>query len=161
MNLQELIDETDLQLKEGQVRAFFLGNLTADHPFSFNEAKEELLTEAPNAEKTLGPSLKELWKSVEENQAREMANLFPDTPEVKEFLSDALEKLDYFLTGFSLGGSSDEQEISDVIDELEDTVMDMDEYLSDEKATKENGEELKELFLGAWEELVELKHGEM
>ncbi len=64
MNLQELIGQTDLDLNEGQVRAFFLGALTADKPLPFNKALEELLSEAPEAQKALEPHLKTLWDKL-------------------------------------------------------------------------------------------------
>lgn len=157
MNLQELIAQTDLDLNEGQVRAFFLGALFADKPLPFNKAQEELLSEAPEAKKALEPHLKTLWDKLNDKDQDQLASLFPDKGSVQEFLTTALERLDYFLTGLSLAGSLADDEQTEVLDELENVVMDLDEYLSDDKPEAEAGEELKEQLMGAWEELVKLK----
>ena len=159
MNLQELIGQTDLDLNEGQVRAFFLGALSADRPLPFNKAQEELLSEAPETKNSLEPHLKQLWDKLNDKDQDQLASLFADKGTVQEFLTTALERLDYFLTGLSLAGSLADEEQSEVLDELENVVMDLDEYLSDDKPETEAGEELKEQFLGAWEELVKLKKG--
>lgn len=159
MKLQELIKQAELDINEGQVKAFFLGALTASRPLRFEQACEELLTEDPEALGTLEPELKKLWDSLNNKDSKELENLFPENSDLKVFLATAQERLDYFLTSLSLAGSNSETEdddLAEILDELEDTVMDIDEYLADGKGSVEDGEELKELLLSTWGDLVEM-----
>ncbi len=58
MKLQELIGQTDLDMTPSQVKAFFLGALTAERSLPFPKAMEEMLSEThPDLEQ--GEELKE------------------------------------------------------------------------------------------------------
>lgn len=87
--------------------------------------------------------------------------MFPKTTDLTQFLEISKEQLDYFLTAMSLSGTnvetSDNDDMVGVIDELEEIVMDMDEYLAMEKPSQEEGEEIKEFLLETWNDFIEAK----
>jgi uncharacterized protein YgfB (UPF0149 family) len=161
MGLQELIEQSELDLSLGQVKAFMLGVLTSEDPLSFPEALDELMTEAPGARRPLEPHLQQLWKELNNKDNQELANLFLfETEDVRSYLTEAQERLDYFLTGLSLAGTSSEDaegELGEMLEELEATLEDLDDFVADEKAQNEKGEEIRENLLACWEALVELK----
>lgn len=158
MKLQELIGQSNLDMSISHIKAFFLGALTAEKPMSFAKAMEEMLSETPEAVKELEPELKKLWDEVVKNKPAELQNLFPASGDQKEFLTNARDQLDYYLTALSLAGTNTEscknEDVADLIDELEDTVMDLDEYLSEAKPDEAEGEEIKELLLEAWQDYL-------
>jgi hypothetical protein len=161
MKFQELIDKTDLDMTEAQVKAFFLGVLSAERPMPFAKAMSELLSEAESAQKELESELKKTWDSLSANLKPELEKMFPQESNIHTFMEISKDQLDYFLTAMSLSGTNTEscknEALSELIDELEDTVEDMDEFLTDEDATKEDGEEFKEFLLGTWADFVALK----
>lgn len=161
MNLQALIDSTELDMTVDQVKAFFLGVLCADRPLSFGQALEELLSEAPDSKKELEGELKKMWSMLETNSIKELENIFPQEGDVKVFLEKARDQLDYFLTALTLSGTNSDdceiEEMGEVIEELEDTVMDMDEYLSVSNPASEDSEQLKENLLESWNEFIALR----
>jgi hypothetical protein len=156
MGLQELIESNEVDFNANQARAFFLGAQTGDKPMTFPKAMDELLSEAPEAKKELEKELKNLWDELSQNTKASLENLFTGPTDLDLFLTEALKKLDYFLTGFSLAGAVNDEEAEEVSEELENLVMDLDDYLSGEKA-KADAEEIKDQLLGAWEAFVELK----
>ena len=162
MKLQELIEKTELDMNELQVKAFFLGVLCAEKPLPFAKATQELLSDFPEEQKTLEAELKNLWSHLEKNMKSELGTLFPENAKIREFMEVAKDQLDYFLTGMSLSGTNTEsckdEELAELIDELEDTVEDMDDYLSDEDASDKDGEDFKEFLVGTWEEFVSSKN---
>src|SRR5690606_17667723 len=91
----------------------------------------------------------------------ETKNLFPPSKNDQDFLSVAREQLDYFLTGMNISGthaeSCTDEDLAEIIDELEDTVMDLDEYLSVEDPAKEDTKELKDFLLETWEDFLSTK----
>ena len=158
MGLSTLLSQTDATLTEGQIRAFYLGTFMADRPVPFKTAMEEVLMEAEIDDyKAWEKDMKALHDQVKANVHGEMNKLLEDQSDLKKFLQDSLGKLDYFLTGYAVSGASDDEDTSELVEELEDTVLDLEDYLADESATKENGMELKKLTVETWKELVDLK----
>ncbi len=161
MKLQQLLNETDFEMTLPQVKAFFLGVLCADKPMPFPKAIEELLAEFPDARPVLEGELKKLWDELQSKRQAELADMFPKTTDLTQFLEISKEQLDYFLTAMSLSGTnvetSDNDEMVGVIDELEEIVMDMDEYLAMDKPAPEEGEEIKEFLLETWNDFIEAK----
>ena len=161
MKLQELIDQTDLDMTADQVKAFFLGILCAEKPMPLNKVLEELFDEAPEAKTALEPELRKLWDELSRNTKKALSEMFPAEEDVRVFIEVAKDQLDYFLTAMSLSGtnteSCDDEDLAELIDELEDTVADMDDYLSDEEPTDNDGEDFKGLLLDTWKEFVSTK----
>ena len=160
MKLQELISQTDLDMNISHIKAFFLGVMCAEKPMPFNKAVEEMLSEAPEAAKLLEGELKVLWDDLLKNKPAELQKLFPASKDTKEFLMQAKDQLDFFLTAMSLSGTHTEsvknEDLADLIDELEDTVMELDEHLSEDDLNAEESEELKEALLETWTEYLEV-----
>ncbi|MBA2405205.1 MAG: hypothetical protein H0V66_10575 [Bdellovibrionales bacterium] len=158
MKLQELIGRHNVDMTVAHIKAFFLGVLSAERPMPFVKAVEEMMAETPEAIKELEPELKLLWDDLVKNKPAELQKLFPQSSDLKEFLATAKDQLDFYLTALSLSGTNTEtcknEDVADLIDELEDTVMDLDEYLSESNADENEGEELKELLLEAWQDYL-------
>ncbi len=160
MSLKTLLSETDSSLTEGQIRAFYLGTFMADRPVPFKTAMEEVLMAAEIDDyKSWEKDMKDLHDQVKANVHGEMKKLIEDETDLKKFLQNSLGKLDYFLTGYAVSGATDDEDAAELVEELEDTVLDLEDYLADESATKEAGAELKKLTLDTWKELVNLKEG--
>lgn len=157
MKLQELITQNDLDMNINHIKAFFLGVMSAQKPMPFKNAVEEMLTEAPEAAKALNDELKNLWDDLQKNKPAELQKLFPENSNTVEFLSNAKEQLDFFLTALALSGTHAEtienEDLADLVDELEDTVMDLDEYLTEETNEAESAE-FKELLLETWQDYL-------
>jgi hypothetical protein len=160
MTLQALLSDSELDMSVPQIKAFFLGMLNAQKPMNFKQAQEELLSETPEEMSKLEGELAKLWSDLEQKKLVETKNLFPASTDLNQFLADARDQLDYFLTAMSLSGthsdSCEDEELCEIIDELEDTVMDLDEYLAEEGSAEE-GEELKVFLLEAWNDFIETK----
>ena len=158
MKLQELIGQTDLDMTIAHIKAFFLGAMSGERPMPFKMAVEEMLSESHEAEKLLEEELKHLWDEIQKNKPTELQRLFPASPTLLDFLTNAKDQLDFYLTALSLAGTNSEtvknEDLADLIDELEDTVMDIDDYLAEEDPDEEEGEELKELLLETWEDYL-------
>lgn len=160
MNLQALIDQTDLDMTVAQIKAFFLGALCAERPMPFPKAMAELLEEAPTAQKTLGPELEQLWESVRSSLKNELKNMLPIHEEdIMSFMELSKDQLDYFLTALALAGTNAENcnddEFAELIEVLEEAVEELDDLLTDEDG--EAGQELRNYLLGTWEEFVSSK----
>jgi len=155
MKLQDLIDQTDLDMTIAQIKAFFLGAMIAEKPLSYTRALGELLTENPENKKLLDEELKKLWQEIESKKKVELAQFFPKAADTRDYLEAANDQLDFFLTALSLAGTTPDscknEELADVLNELEEMVMELDEYLSE---AGDNGEELKELLVETWQELL-------
>ena len=160
MNLQALIDQTDLDMTVAQIKAFYLGAFCAEKTMPFNKALEELLIEAPKAQEVLTPELEKLWESVQGNLKIELQNMLPIHEEdVINFMELSKDQLDYFLTAIALSGTNSDnckdEEFAELMEVLEETIEEMDDLLSDEDAKA--GKELREYLLGTWEEFVSSK----
>jgi len=155
MKLQELINQTDLNMTTAQVKAFFLGTLVAEKPLSYSRALAELLTENPENRNILDEELKKLWDELEGKKKIELAQFFPKNSNLREYFEVASEQLDFFLTALSLAGTTPDsckkEELAEVLNELEEIVMELDEYLA---GPGEEGEDLKELLVETWQELL-------
>jgi uncharacterized protein YgfB (UPF0149 family) len=161
MKLQELIDQTALDMTPAQVKAFFLGVLSADKPLPYPKALDELLAETLEAKKELEAPFKEVWEELKNNTKANLEKMFPEEGDINQFIEVARDQLDFFLTGLSLSGtnteSCEDEEMSEFIEELEATVEDMDDYLADSNASKEDGEDFKEFLLETWMEFSSSK----
>lgn len=161
MKLQELIDQTDLDMTSEQIKAFFLGVLCAERPMPLSKALDELFEEEPEAKASLEPELKKLWDELARGTKKALSEMFPEDKNIRSFMEVAKDQLDFFLTGLSLSGtnaeSCDDDELAELIDELEDTVADMDDYLADEDSSDKDGEDFKGLLLDTWNEFVSTK----
>lgn len=158
MGLESLLSSTDTNLTEGQIRAFYLGTFFADRPVPFQTAMEEVLMEAEVDDlKSWEKDMKALYDRMKADASGEMKKLIEEDADLKKFLQNALGRLDYFLTGYAVSGATDDEDAAEVVEELEDTVLDLEDYLADEKATKESGQELKKLVLDTWKEITALK----
>ncbi|MES2528886.1 MAG: hypothetical protein V4598_17500 [Bdellovibrionota bacterium] len=158
MSLQSLLTSHDVNLTEGQIRAFYLGTFVADKPVTFKTAMEEVLMEAEVEDyKVWEKDMKALHDQVKANVHKEMVNLIADEADLRTFLQTCLGRLDYFLTGYAVSGASDDEDTAEVVEELEDTVLDLEDYLADESSTKESGMELKKLTLETWKDITALK----
>ncbi len=158
MSLHALLASSDTGLTEGQIKAFYLGTFMADKPVPFKTAMEEVLMEAEIDDyKAWEKDMKALHDSVKANLQKEMKSLIEDQTDLKKFLQISLGRLDYFLTGYAVSGATDNEDAAELVEELEDTLLDLEDYLSDESGSQESGLELKKLTLDTWKELVSLK----
>jgi uncharacterized protein YgfB (UPF0149 family) len=161
MKIQEQIDSTDLDMTEAQVKAFFLGILCAEKPLNFSKALSEILSETPEAKSALETPLKTLWDELNRNLKSELINMFPHEKDVTHFLQTSKDQLDFFLTGMSLSGTHSEsckdEELGEFINELEDMVEDVEDYLGDDEADEEDGQDIKEFLLDSWKEFASTK----
>ncbi|HXH74020.1 MAG TPA: hypothetical protein VNJ08_03595 [Bacteriovoracaceae bacterium] len=159
MELQQLLNNSDLHMTLPQVKAFFLGILSAEKPMPYNKAVEELLAEVTEGKEELAVSLKVLFEELSKNKKAELADMFKISGDFATFLESSKEQLDYFLTALSLSGTNvetlEDEDLSEIIDELEDTVMELEDYLASDKQTDEESEELKDYLLGAWQEFID------
>lgn len=161
MSVQDQIDSTELDMTEAQVKAFFLGILCAEKPLPFHKALIELLSETPEAKEKLEASFQSIWTDLTKNLKNELAQMFPIENDIHTFLEISKDQLDFFLTGMSLSGSNIEsckdEDLSTLIEELEDAVEDLDDFLSDSEASSEEGEDFKEYLLETWKNFVSSK----
>lgn len=161
MKLQDHINSTDLDMTEAQVKAFFLGVLCAEKPMPFAKALEEILSETPEAKSVLEAPFKETFNHLQKNLKAELGKMFPKENDIHQFIELAKDQLDYFLTALSLSGTNTEtcedEELAEFIDELEDTVEDMEDFLADSDAETQDGEDFKEFLLDAWKEFSDSK----
>jgi len=161
MKLQALIETTDLDMTEMQVKAFFLGVLCAEKPLPVGKAIDELLSEDPEGKKVLEAPLKALYQELKGNLKFELMGMFPEGLHIRDFMEISKDQLDYFLTAMSLSGTNmetcDDEELAELIDELEDTVEDMEDFLDDEEASEKDGEDFKGFLLDTWQEFIATK----
>lgn len=161
MKTQQIIDSTDLDMTEDQVKAFFLGILCAEKPLPFPKAFIELTSEVPESQKTLEAPFKEIWDQLTKNLKTALAKMLPLDEDVLKFISLSKDQLDYFLTGLSLSGTNidncKDPQLSDLINELEEMVEDMDDFLSDTEATEDDGVDFKEYLLETWKDFIQSK----
>ncbi len=142
------------------IKAFFLGALTAEKPMPFAKAIDEVFVNTPEDKTKFEAPLKAEWDGLSKNLRQEMAALMNDEgKDDLEFLKLAQENLDYYLTGLSLSGTSldscSNEDFSDLIDEMEDVVLDLEEYIQEENFQADETKEFKEIVLGLWTEVVE------
>jgi hypothetical protein len=161
MELQDLLNDSDLDMTLPQVRAFFLGVLSADKPLPYAKAADELLSEVTEMKAELHAALRPQFDELQKDRKKALSEMFSGPGEFATFLESSKEQLDHFLTGMNLSGTSvdstSNEDLSELIDELEDTVMELEEYLSSDSQTAEESEELKEYLLGAWQDFIDVR----
>ncbi|HXH29481.1 MAG TPA: hypothetical protein VNJ01_01590 [Bacteriovoracaceae bacterium] len=161
MKLQELIDKSDLDMTIDQVKSFFLGIFCADKPLSFNQAFEELLIEIEDLDEKMKPELKNLWDELQLNHKAGIKNILSSSSDDREFLETSKDHIDFFLTALTLSGTNTEtckdEDLAELIEELEDNVMDIEDYLADEAAPAETGKELARALKETWSEFLKTK----
>lgn len=150
MNIETSLEKSGLDLSANQLKSFLLGGLSAQSPLTINKALEEIFAEEPEARAALEAPISEYFENLKVTRKSELNDL------INEDLESSFENLDFFLTGLSIGGTtadSVEGELKDIIEDLEDLVMDLEEYLeaSDDSDAQE---ELTSALLGTWEALV-------
>jgi hypothetical protein len=159
MNLQTKIDQTDLDMTLPQVKAFFLGAMLADKPMPFPKALEEMIGEAEDAF-SLSDDFQTLWNQLEANKVPELEGMFPEVRDNRSFLASAKDQLDFFLTALSLAGTNVEncksEEVAELIDELEDAVMDLEDYLAEDLDDVE-ADELKVMLIETWRDFLRVR----
>jgi hypothetical protein len=161
MKLQDHLNSTDLDMTEAQVKAFFLGMLCAEKIPSTSQAVDEFLSDFPNLRPILTAPLKVEYEQLRHHLKRELESMLPVENEVRVFIETTKDQLDFFLTGMSLAGTNTEacedENLAEFIDELEDIVEDMDDFLADSEATSIDGEDFKKFLLELWSEFVASK----
>lgn len=160
MDLQQVIDGTDLEITAEQARAFFVGAQSADHPLNFGKAIDELLAEHFHTLKDVENDLKGLWENVGSSLKSQAENLFPEDRDLVTQLTIAEGNLNYFLTAMSLAGTNSENAKNDhmmeLIDTLEDLVTDLEDFIADPADLKE-GERLNLHLKEVWEDFLNTK----
>lgn len=158
MKLQELIDQTELDMTEQQVKAYFLGALCAEKPMPVSKMVDELLSETPEAKGTLQNELKKLYEELAKNKSGELSKLFPENKNLTAYMENSKDQLDYFLTAMSLSGtnadSCKDEDLAGFIEELEEATETMDDYLSESDPDQDEGKEFKEYFVEMWADFV-------
>lgn len=153
MDLQQLMESAGSDITEGQARAMFLGAMTGEKPLTVERASEELLGEDTERSAELDRALKALWDKLKKDLPKSLLALLEDKKDPHDYFSEAMTRLDYFLTGFSLAGNTKNEELAEVAEELEDLVLDLEEHL-EAKPDQGKDEEMKDQIQGAWEEFV-------
>lgn len=161
MNIENLLQQTDLGMNSSQVKAFFLGALCADKPLSFDKALTELLAEGPEARDVLEKDLGALYEELKKDLGKSLSEMIVDQKDLRMFVEANRDQLDYFLTGLSLAGTNVEnaadEEMAGFIEELEETVEELDDFMADEDADDQVALGYKKFLFETWEEFVALK----
>jgi len=88
-------------------------------------------------------------------------SMFPTEKDLNLFLETSKDQLDFFLTGMSLSGTHSEscknEELGEFINELEDMVEDIEDYIGEDEADEEDGQDIKEFLLDSWKEFASTK----
>ncbi len=150
MNIEQTLQNSGLDLSANQLKSFLLGGLSAKAPLDLNKALEEIFSEEPEVRPTLEKPIAELFENLKVTRSSEVETL------INEDLNTSFENLDFFLTGLSIAGThsdSVEGELSEIIEDLEDLVMDIEEFLETAGA-EEDKAELTDALLGTWDALV-------
>lgn len=152
MNLQELMNASGTQINEEIVRAYFLGNFTGKKPLDFETTLKEMITEGDAT--SFQTQLEAIFDETRSDYKNQLAALLKPQDSAKDFLNNAVDTLDYFLTGYASAGASSDAGIEEVCEDLESFLLDIEEILAKDSASTEEMDDLKEEVLGAWEELV-------
>ncbi|MFP5459149.1 MAG: hypothetical protein ACLGG7_10475 [Bacteriovoracia bacterium] len=144
MALQDTLSGCDIEMDAREVEAFFIGCLTADDPMPYPKAIKELFLEetkvpvsftSPDARKLLEKDLSALWKELEKGLDKRRKNLLViDRKDLKEEMVAVGRLGDFFLMGLTLAGMSvddEDSEVGELLDEMEDHLLLMDEWVAD------------------------------
>lgn len=174
MSLRDALSQCEMEMDADDVEAFCIGALTADEPMPLHRALREIFlddTQSPvkfnspdaraNAEKEIG----KLWKDLEKSLAKRRAALMQvKGVDLREEVIALGKRGDFFLMGLTLAGMSvddTEDEVGDLLDELEDHLLLLDEWVaegddnSDHGEWMENGKKYRRELEELWAELQE------
>ncbi len=161
MNIQELLNNSDIDLTLPQIKAFFLGCQLGKKPLSFTKSFEELTNKSLEKSMDLFNGLSSLWTDLEKNKNIELKNIFNKSSDFSTFLESSKEQLDYFLTGLGLAGTSADSTSDDffkeVLEELEELVLDIEDYLLSDAQSKDETQALCEDLEMLWNEFLKIK----
>ncbi len=145
-----------MEMNQIETKALFLGVLSAQKPLPFRDVCHEV--EGEEAE------LKPLWDNLREDVPGNRKKLFAmeNMPLVERVMH--FSRLgDLFLSGLILSGTDiedlDNEDAADLLDEMEDHVLLMDDWLAqqdevtDHEAWTKDGEKYCREFLELWSEL--------
>ena len=174
MSLAASLAQSDIEMSARDVEAFCLGALTADDPMPLKKALRELFLDdtqspvkfqTPDARAAAEKEIGKLWKDVENNLEKKRAALFNVVKtDLKEEIIEVGKLGDNFLMGLTLAGMSvDDQddEVGDLLDEMEDHLLLLDEWVADgeSRADKdvwlEEGKKYRRELSELWQELQE------
>jgi hypothetical protein len=174
MSLSDALKDCDLAMGPKDIEAFFIGTLSADDPMKFPKAVRELMLEdtqnpvkcsSPEAREKLDKALAALWKELEKGLEKRRQNLLKNPGGSLKEQAVTLGNLgDFFLMGMTLAGLSvDDQddELGDLLDEMEDHLLLMDEWVadgesrSDKAVWEEEGTKYIRELGELWDELQE------
>lgn len=150
MNISQSLENSGLDLSVNQLKSFLLGGLTAKIPLDLDKALEEIFSEEPEARANLEKDIVEFYQNLKVTRQNEVEGL------ISNDLGTSFENLDFFLTGLSIAGThadSVDGELGEIIEDLEDLVMDLEEFLETD-GDAEVKEELTDALLGTWEALL-------
>lgn len=150
MNIEKALENSGLDLSVNQLKSFLLGGLSAHNPLPLDKALEEIFSEEPEAREGLEKEITEFYQNLKVTRKTEVENL------INEDLATSFENLDFFLTGLSIAGThsdSTDGDLSTIIEDLEDLVMDLEEFLETNES-EEAKVELTNALLGTWEALL-------
>jgi hypothetical protein len=160
MNLNEYLNDLQLNVTIPQIKAFFLGSMIGKKPLKTDKAITELLPENPITP-PLHAELAKLWENLNSHKEEELKNLFLKTSEFSTSLEFSKEQLDFFLTGLGLAGTSadsnEESLLGEILEELEDLVLDMDDYLASHEQTSEETAAIEEDLQTLWTEFLKTR----
>ncbi len=161
MNLQEMINASEIKFTLPQIKAFFLGSMLGKKPLVFSKAFDELFQEDKEQTNHLKNELQTLWTELEANKSKELSLLFKKDTHFSSFLESSKEQLDFFLTGLGLAGttadSAENDLLQEILEELEDLVLDIEDYLLSDQQSNEESQAIQEDLMTIWNELVKLK----
>jgi hypothetical protein len=161
MNLQEMINASEIKFTLPQIKAFFLGSMLGKKPLGFSKAFDELFQEDKEQTNHLKNELQTLWTELEANKSKELSLLFKKDTHFSSFLESSKEQLDFFLTGLGLAGtttdSAENDLLQEILEELEDLVLDIEDYLLSDQQSNEESQAIQEDLMTIWNELVKLK----
>jgi uncharacterized protein YgfB (UPF0149 family) len=172
MTLEQALTECDLEMNPREVEAFFIGALSAEKPMNFEKALKELFLEDtkvtisfnhPDSKEKISKSLSVLWTELTSELKKRRKNLLIiDGENLKDEVVQLGRLGDFFLMGLTLAGTDiDDQddEAGDLLDEMEDHLLLLDEWVADEESRldknvwNEEGQKYRRELAELWSEL--------
>lgn len=152
MKIQPLLESTDLETSEIQLKAYLLGGLCAENPAPAHKALEDILNDTAETRTALETPLKEYHAFLQKNLKAELKTMFPENRDVKAYLRTASDLIDEFLVGMSLAGTNsdacDDEDLLEFIELLDEYVAEIETELEDMKSSE--ADELKTDLLENW-----------
>jgi hypothetical protein len=162
MSLDPFLNKLNVLIEEYDIRSLILGLQSGHKPIPFKQALAEIVLEIEEFLPHLTEEkiklefemrMDNLWKEVQAHKDELLKKLLEMKNEsIEEQLIKSQHRLDYFLTGLTLAGgyqSQNESDGTDMIEELEDLIIDIDEHIAakDEMDDKEWEDETKDLLI--------------